>query len=234
MLLVHGGAGPASTWAGLEELRERWTLRYLFRRGYGASPDPLGGRQDFAVDAADLAPLLASRPHVVAHSYGCHAVLHAAAADPAQVRSLTLIEPPLYFLNEGDGVVERLARMGDEMLLEGESADPVRLREFLRISGVEVDDGPLPDAVTAGVRRAHGGRLPSESRPDLAAIRAAGVPALVASGEHEDAIERICDALAGALDAERLRAAGGSHFVARAPAFAPALEAFLRKAEPRA
>ena len=227
ILFVHGGAGPVATWGALLPLAARWTLRFPYRRGYGASPEPEGGRQDFEVDAADIGPLLAGRPHVVAHSYGCHAALLAAAAAPSLVRSLTVIEPPLYFLNEGDPDVERLAAMGDAMLTEGEDADPATLRAFLGISGVAVDEGPLPEAVLAGVRRAHGGRLPSESRPDLARIRDGGIASLVASGEHEIAIERICDSLAAELAAERIRCPGAGHFVAAAPAFGPALERFL-------
>ncbi len=230
MLLVHGGAGPETTWAGIEGLAGRWRLRYVYRRGYGSSPAPLGGRQDFEVDAADLAPLLGAGAHVAAHSYGCHGAMHAVAAAAGPIASLTLIEPPLYFLAPHDPDVERLAALGDEMLLEGEGADPDRLREFLRISGAEVDDGPLPERVLAGVRRAQGGRPPSESRPDLAAVHAAARRVLVASGEHHLGIERICDALAAELDGERLRAPGAGHFVPAAPGFAPAFADFLARA----
>jgi len=45
-------------------------------------------------------------------------------------------------------------------------------------SAVAVDDeGPLPEEVANGVRRAHGGRLPGEARPALDVLRDAGVPA---------------------------------------------------------
>jgi hypothetical protein len=90
-----------------------------------------------------------------------------------------------------------------------------------------VDDGPLPEAVASGVRRAHGGRLPGEARPAFELIRAAAVPSLVASGDHTPGLERICDALAAALAAERLVAPGAGHFVAAAPQFAERLERFL-------
>jgi hypothetical protein len=90
-----------------------------------------------------------------------------------------------------------------------------------------VGDGPLPDDVAHGVRRAHGGRLPSEARPALDQIRDAGVPSLVASGGHAPGLERICDALATALDAQRLVAPGAGHFVAAAPGFADRLHEFL-------
>jgi hypothetical protein len=114
------------------------------------------------------------------------------------------------------------------VLSEGLDADPGTLRAFLRIAGAPgIDDGPLPEAVANGVRRAHGGRVPGEARPALEPIREAGVPSLVASGNHTPALERICDALAAALDAERLVASGAGHFVAAAPGFTERLERFL-------
>ncbi len=228
ILLVHGGASPDTTWGALAPLRTRWTLAAVHRRGYPPSPPPANGRQDFERDAADVLPLLGSRPHVVAHSYGVLGTLIAAAQRPEGVRSLTLIEPPLYHLVPGDPEVERLERIGNAVLTDGLDADPETLRAFLRLAGAPgVDDGPLPEAVAKGVRRAHGGRLPGEARPVLDPIREAAVPALVASGDHTPGIERICDALATVLDAERLVAPGAGHFVAGAPGFAERFERFL-------
>jgi pimeloyl-ACP methyl ester carboxylesterase len=228
VLLVHGGAGPRATWGSLAPLKARWTLAYAHRRGYPPSPPQPDGRQDFEVDAGDLVPLLDGRPHLVAHSYGVLGALIAATRRPQQVRSLTLIEPPIYHLNPGDPEIARLKRMGDEVLLHGLDADPETLRRFLRLAGApEVDDGPLSEEVAKGVRRAHGGRLPGEARPDLDALRNAGIPALVASGDHTPGLERICDALANALNAERVVAPGAGHFVAAAPGFADRLERFL-------
>jgi pimeloyl-ACP methyl ester carboxylesterase len=227
VLLVHGGASPATTWSGLEALTERWTLAYLHRRGYPPSPP---GRHDFDVDAGDILELLGARPHVVAHSYGTLGAVIAASRAPQRVRSLTLIEPPFY-LEPDDPDVARLVRLGDEVLARGLDADPVMLREFLRIAGAPgVDDGPLPEAVAAGVRRAHGGRSPSQADLPLDVLREAGVPCLVASGAHDPSAERICDLVADALGAERVVAPGAGHFVAAAPGFAEQLERFLRSA----
>jgi len=227
VLLVHGGASPDATWGALAPLSARWTLSSVHRRGYPPSP-PSDRGQDFAVDAADILPLLGSRPHLVAHSYGVLGTLIAAAERPNGVRSLTLIEPPLYHLAPGDPEVERLERIGDAVLREGLDADPDVLRAFLRLAGAPgVADGPLPEAVANGVRRAQGGRLPGEARPALEPIREAAVPVLVASGDHTPGLERICDALAAALDAQRLVAPGAGHFVAAAPGFAEPFERFL-------
>lgn len=228
VLLVHGGASPDATWRGLESLEARWTLACVYRRGYPPSPAPPGMRHDFDVDAGDIAPLLASCPHVVAHSYGVLGTLIAASRAPLSVRSLTLIEPPLYHLLPRDAEVAHLEQIGDAVLRHGLEADGAMLREFLRIAGARgVGKGPLPKEVANGVRRAHGGRLPGEARPALDGVRRAEVPALVASGGHTPALERICDALASELRAERLVAPGAGHFVAAAPGFALRLEEFL-------
>jgi pimeloyl-ACP methyl ester carboxylesterase len=234
VLLVHGGAGPRTTWRGLKPLAEHWTLRYAYRRGYGGSPEPEGGRQDFDVDAADIEPLLVGTPHLVAHSYGGLGAAIVTARRPELVRSLTLIEPPLYALSRGDADAEHLRSLGDEVLVLGERADPMRLREFLRLSGAEVSEGPLSAAVLTGVRRACGNRLASEAEPNLRAIRDAGIPVLIASGDHQPGIEVICDDLTEALAAQRLHAPGAGHFVAAAPGFREPFEDFLRRSGPPA
>src|SRR3954453_12009762 len=180
VLLVQGGPSPETTWGALAPLTDRWTLARVYRRGYPPSPPPPGRPQDFEVDAADLAPLLEeARPHVVAHSYGALGTLIAATRSPAHVRSLTLIEPPSFYLASDDPEVARLERMGNAVLIDGLDADPAALREFLRLAGApDVDEGPPPDDVARGVRRAHGGRLPSEARPDLDLLRDARIPSL--------------------------------------------------------
>ena len=227
VLLVHGGASPETTWRDLAPLSARWTLASAYRRGFPGSGAPPGGRQDFDVDAADLEPLLDDRPHVVAHSYGAVGAVIAAIRRPSLVRSLTLLEPAL-FMPADDPEVSRLRRLGEAMLTEGLDADPSELREFLRIAGAPVPrEGPLTDDVVRAVRRAHGSRHPAEARPRLEVLRDAGTPALVASGAHHAAAERMCDAAAAALGAERVVCAGADHFVANAPGFVERLERFL-------
>ena len=228
VLLVHGGASPATTWSGLESLKSRWTLATAYRRGFPPSAPPPEGRQDFDVDATDIERLLDRRPHVVAHSYGALGALIAATRRPAQVRSLTLIEPPLFYLVPDDPELARFQRMGDEALALGLDTEPATLREFLRIAGSPVPDtGPLPENVVQAVRRAHGSRSPSEARPALDVLRDADIPALVSSGDHASFLERAADALADELSAERLVAPGAGHFVAAAPGFGERLERFL-------
>lgn len=181
------------------------------------------------MDALDLAPLLVGRPHVVAHSYGALGALIAAAAAPGSVRSLTLIEPPLHYLVPDDPEVARLERIGDAVLTHGMDMDPAELREFLHLAGAPVGDGPLPENVVAGVRRAQEVGRPARRTHSSTRSVTPGVPVLVASGDHAAPLERICDALADVLGGERSVHPGAGHFVAAAPGFAEQLEAFLRK-----
>ena len=118
VLLVRGGASPIATWRGLEGLTERWTLAFVYRRGFPPSPPPEAGYQDFEVDSDDLVGLLDGRSHVVAHSYGAVAAVLAAIRQPDRVRSLTLIEPAL-FMPMQDLEVARFQRLGDLVLAQG-------------------------------------------------------------------------------------------------------------------
>lgn len=227
VLLVHGGASPQTTWSGLERLSQRWTLEFAYRRGFAPSPEPPGGRQDFEHDATDIAELLDRRPHLVGHSYGGVVAAIAATRRPAQVRSLTLLEPAL-FLPLDDPEVARFARIGEEFLDKGLQTEPATLREFLRIAGAPVpDNGPLPEEVVRSIRRSQGSRPPSEAHPPLELLRDARIPSLVASGGHYPPIERMCDAVAAALGAERVVCPGARHFVAAAPGFVDHLDHFL-------
>lgn len=64
--------------------------------------------------------------------------------------------------------------------------------------------------------------------PDLARLRRAGLPVVIVSGAHNGAIERMCDALARELEAERWVLPGAGHAVQRTAAFDERLRAFLR------
>ncbi len=231
ILLVHGGASPSTTWGSLAPLTARWTLILMHRRGYPPSPPEQGEGHDFDVDADDIAELLTNRPHLVAHSYGALGALIAAERLPESVRSMTLIEPALHNLVPRDPLVARFEQIGNDVLTHGLETDSATLREFLRIAGAtDVTDGPLPDHVARGVRRAHGSRPPGDARIDLAVIRNAEIPTLVASGGHNEAIERICDAASLQLGGERLVLSGAGHFVMRTAGFANRLERFLASA----
>jgi pimeloyl-ACP methyl ester carboxylesterase len=224
VLLVHGGVGPRLTWERQEPLAERWTLLIPARLGF--RPSPPADRQDFERDVEGLAPLLGEGAHLVGFSYGGVSCALLTAIDPEQVRSLTLIEAPIYGAAPDDPEVMRLARMGDAFLA-GEG-DPEEDQEFMRRAGIDPDAPAEHRAeIAEAVAAARGGRSPSEARIDLDLLARAAIPTLIVSGGHSAAIERLCDALAGRLGARRERVTGAGHAVPRAPGFNEMLEAFL-------
>lgn len=230
VVLVHGGMPPRVTWERQRELEGRWSLIVPSRRGF--PPAPAAARQDFLADADDLAELIAAVPdgvHLVGYSYGGLGACLAAERLPVRVRSLTLVEVPLWCAAEEDASVRELADLADRFAAADDAdAD----REFLALAGV---NGTLlaarDDDVREAVALASRHRSPREARPRLEAIAAAGVPSLVVSGDHHPAVERLCDAVAARLGAERARVRGAGHAVQRAPAFNTTLEAFLTAAE---
>jgi pimeloyl-ACP methyl ester carboxylesterase len=226
LLLLHGGAGPELTWEHQVVLAQRWSLVIPTRRGFPRSvPAP---RQDFEADTEDVRGLLTKRTHLVGFSYGGLGVTLATEEAPEMVRSLTLIEPPLYLAAPNDPAVRALAKAGDAFLA-GE-ADELTKREFLTNAGIDPDasSGRTGQLIREAIEAARGGRSPSEARPDLDAIAAAGMPAMVVSGGHHDGIEALCDALAERLHARREVIPGAGHAVPRAPGFNEVLEDFLR------
>lgn len=230
LLLVHGGVGPRATWVAQEDLAEWFRLLIPSRRGFAGSP--AAGRQDYEEDAADLEPLLADeRPHAVGFSYGAVGLTLAAGRAPHRLRSLTLIEPTLFGAAAGHPGVVALSSLSATYT----SGAPGDHAAFERWTGV-ADDGAaaeLGDELDEARRLAAGMRMPDDADPDLGAVRAAGVPALVVSGGHHPGLEAICDAVATRLGAQRERLAGAGHAVQRAPGFNDVLTAFLSSVDAR-
>jgi pimeloyl-ACP methyl ester carboxylesterase len=217
------------TWQRQEPLAATWTLLIPSRRGF--SPSPPVARQDFERDAADLVPLLGDGgAHLAGFSYGGVGAALAALSAPDRVRSLTLIETPLYSAAPDDPEVARLAAMGDSFLAgAGSEGDE---REFLRLAGLEGAGPEHADEIAEAVAAARGGRPPSEAEVDFDAIRDAPWPVLVVSGGHNDAIERLSGRLAEWTGGTHQCVAGAGHPAQRAAGFNAVFEDFLRAAEP--
>lgn len=233
VVLVHGDvSGGEATWSRQRELSARFHLLVPDRRGFGASPPT--AREDFAVDAADIADLLGPGAHLVGHSYGAVGALLAAARRPAAVRSLTVIEPPAYAVAADDPAVAQLAREQAELTRAAPTLGVAEfLRRFLVSVGSEADrlPEPLPAHLVQHARVLMGFRPPGEATIPLADLRAAGLTTLVVSGDHSPAFERICDVIAAGLGAERAIVAGAGHNVTRmSDELNPLLERFWRRA----
>lgn len=227
MVLVHGGVlGGRETWRAQRPLTERWTLLAPDRPGHGQSPS---ARQDFEPEAVLIADQLLGEPsHLVGLSYGAIVAMYAAALRPANVLSLTIVEPPSSGVARGVPAVDAYGAAARE-LIEQADLDPAEgLRRFFPLAGVpvEVPDEPH-ETLLDGMRQLLGARPPDEAAPPLAALRAAGFRILVVSGGHSEANEVICDTIARETSAERAVCRGRDHLVPEAREFNAVLERFL-------
>jgi pimeloyl-ACP methyl ester carboxylesterase len=231
-VLVHGGLPARVTWASQSALADRWSLIVPSRRGF--PPSPAAPRQDFLADADDLAELIAEVPgavHLVGFSYGGLGAFFAAERLPQRVRSLTLIEVPLWSAAEDDESVRRLVALADRFPASADDAEAER--EFLAVAGVDRNMLAGEEDVRQAIELARRLRSPREAKPRWDAITDAGIPALVVSGGHHVGLERLCDAIATRLAAQQARLRGAGHAVQRAPGFNTMLEEFLTAAERR-
>lgn len=189
-------------------------------------------RQDYEVDAHDIAALLADKPaHCVGFSYGGVGLSVAAAADPSRLLSLTLIEPPLFAVAADEPAVQEFMALAAAYTGDDPVARERAREEFEAVARIRFPEHPEQErAFTEARRLAPGLRPPGEARPDLGAVARAGVPALILSGDHHPAIEAVCDALAARLDGERKKLAGRGHAVQHVPGFNDLLERFLNDA----
>jgi pimeloyl-ACP methyl ester carboxylesterase len=225
-VLVHGGVGPELTWERQAELAAHWGMLVPTRRGFPGGPE--APRQDFERDAEDLAALVGVDAHLVGFSYGGVGCTILAGRDPGLVRSLTLVEAPIYKGVPDHPAVREVSLAGDAYLAG--QADELTERKFLANAGLDPDaaSGRTRRLIEEAIEAARGGRPPSEADPDLDAIARAGVPTLVVSGGHHEGIELICDAVADRLNARREILTGAGHAVPRAPGFNELLGDFLR------
>jgi len=120
---VHGAFGwGAETFAAQRPLAASHRLHVVDRRGYGASPAPDG--VGWPVDVPDLVALLEELggAHLVGHSYGGVDALLVAGERPDLVRSLVVVEPPMYGISEHPDVQE-LCRDLDVLAEQAPSLD---------------------------------------------------------------------------------------------------------------
>jgi pimeloyl-ACP methyl ester carboxylesterase len=228
VVLVHGSGGGMG-WAAQRPLAERYTLVMPTRSGY--PPNPPLGRIDFEEQAEELLAIVEPGDHIVAHSYG--GVISLLAAASADLRSLTVLEPPAFGVALGNPAV-------DDLIAELKPLWPTDLppEEFLRrfvetigALGPYNAPSPLPPEMEASVRAMMVERAPWEAEIPFDALAAAPFPKLVVSGAHNAAFDAICDELEERLGAERAVLPGAGHSIPRAPGFNNLLEDFLARSQ---
>jgi pimeloyl-ACP methyl ester carboxylesterase len=168
---------------------------------------------DYERDADLLAPILDEPAHLVGHSSGGLVALFMAAARPAAVKSLTLIEPVAFAAARENEFVVSLIR--ELLALQANHRDEVAdLRRFVDLLGIAY---AVPDSLDEETRRSlelgRRERLAWNVELPFRAVAAARIPSLVVSGAHSEAFEAICDGVAKAIGAERAQVPGKGHSV---------------------
>jgi pimeloyl-ACP methyl ester carboxylesterase len=224
LVLVHGSVGTgAITWSAQAPLAELFELVVVERAGY--PPNPPKARIDFTEQAAELVELLRPGDHVVGHSYG--GVISLLAAADADVRSLTVNEPPAFGLARGNPAVEEFLAKMDHAPNEPRAY----LEYFLPIVGVDLEvPERLAPEFEAAVRAAMVERPPHEAEIPLERLAAAPFPKLVVSGAHNPALDAVAAVLERELPAARAVLPGARHNLPRAPGYNETLTAFLERA----
>jgi pimeloyl-ACP methyl ester carboxylesterase len=232
VVLVHGSVTNARwLWRQQRVLAESFTLVLPNRGGY--PPNPRLDYIDFEQQADELADLLDDGTHLVGFSYGAVVSLLAAGRRIDALRSLTVIEPPAFWLARGVPEVDRLALEIFKLFWSGPADPRAFVEEFMPLLGGKLKLPPqLPPEIEQGIRALMVERPPWDARFALDELKRAPFPKLVVSGAHNPALDAVCDVLEERLGAERVVVAADGHNIPYAGApFNEALAAFLRRAE---
>jgi pimeloyl-ACP methyl ester carboxylesterase len=218
--MIHGGpqGGPVG---GAEAFKNQRT--------------PSRGPEDMDVDAIWAADLLGESSHLVGHSYGGLVALAAAGLRPAAVRSLTLIEAPVFAAAEDDPDVQA-GQVEQERILSADLEPLARLMAFGAFARIPRDElaTPTRDQLIAMGEGLSQMRSPSQwdGRAALDKIIRARIPVLAVTGGWSPRFDAIGKGLAAYTSGQHLVVESSHHFPQLIEArFNVALDAFMRTAE---
>ncbi|MGC4869468.1 alpha/beta fold hydrolase [Micromonospora sp. DT53] len=227
VVLVHGSGGGLHSWAAVaEHLSHDHEVWLPARRGYGPSDIP-AGTKSFRDETADLVAVIeaARKPggppvHLVGASYGATLALHTALADPRDVRSLAIFEPPLFAA--GAGIAPMLDRYRAAFERDDAAAMAAALNDVTRVPAeivaALVGGQRVPDPVEArrsAVGWLHDLEALAQDSTDIARWSSIAVPTLLLAGADTwEPMPTTMNALAMTIPAARhVVWAGQSHFV---------------------
>jgi pimeloyl-ACP methyl ester carboxylesterase len=176
VVFVHGSVGNGeAAWVEQRGLSAEFELVVLNRPGF--PPGPLVDRVDFEEQAGWVVDRMQPGDHLCGSSYGGVVSLYA-AAQAADLRSLTVIEPPAFGLAiERPEVAEFTARL-ERLWREGPSEPRAFLAAFFAEAmrrPVELPD-PLPPDLYQGAQILMIERGPWEARPPTGRVACRPVP----------------------------------------------------------
>jgi pimeloyl-ACP methyl ester carboxylesterase len=219
VVMVHGSAqgSPASgpeQFAAQRPLADGgWELVLPDRPGHGRSHSR--GPEDLETDAVWVAELLGDGADLVGHSYGGAIALCAAGLRPQAVRSLTLIEAPIFSVVPDDPAAQAFEGQLASAIAQD---DPIAtMVSFSQVAGIPrglLGPPPSPEQLARmgeGLRQM---RPPGtwDAGPTIDVVAAAKIPALLVTGGWNPAFEAIADELARRLHGQRLVIDAGHHF----------------------
>jgi len=227
VVFSHGGSSDLRYW---EPQRQAFAARYRFvaysRRFHGAGPWPATGDDSAEAHTSDLLTLIRrleiSPVHLVGFSTAI--ALRATLREPDLVRSLTIIEPNVPWLLEGDPQGESVLawwRAENERVRTEAAGDPER-RARLWFELVNNTGPGTFDAQPMDLRRmwldnhaVQRPAAPAPARVTCALLGGITTPTLVLGAEHGMGYSRlIVDRLAGCIPDSRLLVIPGvTHFM---------------------
>ncbi|MGC4834182.1 alpha/beta fold hydrolase [Micromonospora vinacea] len=229
VVLVHGSGGGLHSWAAVAEHLARDHEVWLpARRGYGPSDVP-ADTKSFRTETADLIAVTeaarrsSGRPvHLVGASYGATLALHTTSADPRDVRSLAIFEPPLYAA--GAEIMPLLDRYRAAFERDDAAAMAAALNEVTRVPAEIVAamaagaGNRVPDPVEArrsAVGWLHDLEALAQDSTDITRWSSITVPTLLLAGADTwEPMPTTMNALARTIPAvRRVTWPGQSHFV---------------------
>ncbi|MEU1586507.1 alpha/beta hydrolase [Micromonospora sp. NPDC005710] len=165
VVLVHGSGGGLHSWAAVaDDLAHDHEVWLPARRGYGPSDVP-AGTKSFPTETADLIAVIdaarrsSGRPvHLVGASYGATVALHTTSADPRDVRSLAIFEPPLFAA--GPEIVPLLDRYRAAFERDDAAAMAAALNDVTRV----------PAEIVAAMVAGSGNRVPDRAEAHRSAV----------------------------------------------------------------
>jgi pimeloyl-ACP methyl ester carboxylesterase len=223
IVLLHCSSGSSSAWLPvMEHLGQGHRVLAPDLLGYGRSapwsrdtalePDAELGIVHALLDVTGRC--VDRQVHLVGHSYGGTIALDAAQRFPAQVASLTLIEPVAFHLlrraDEPDGWREVATLAARHLAMVGEGRDAAAAEAFVAYwmgpqAWSRMSDAVRENAVRAAVKVAAEWRLMLAAEDDLEAVAGIDAPTLlICGGRTRGPAQRVVEVLRRTLPHARL------------------------------